>query len=414
MKSLKLTSWEGSLLDWIDFASTEYFAQETLREYQRWLIDQLDKPGNVVPFRLVSGRAPKGKEFVRRDGTVLYAADNEPLSGLWGLVAEGKGPPREDLGGLLAGKSIPGSWPPKRKPTRFTCRWGPAPLRLKDRGMKIAHLIDAGRNPIPIEPDQLKRRALLTLSLANCFPMPNRACVEFSRGGAATDDLAERPEVQSLLLSFVAEHIGGASYLEPLLAAFGAACPVSLEPEWKRKAAAFLFAVRPKSRWALPDRASAPPAAASRSSDGPRSFGVRKEVYPDLHAALAELKDWLAAHPGVERLDDWPGTAAHGTAYVRFQVDHLAGTDLVIPRPGFPGSKWTAADYTGVFHLNGDTKAMAIRTLVEMAENGLEIEEMIEPDLTATKTINGRLTGENPRFILVGRNDAEGFYCYRR
>jgi len=167
IKSVKLESWEGSLLDWIDFASTEYFEPDSLREYQRWLTDQLAKPGNVVPFRLVSGRAPKGTEFVRHDGTVLYAADNEPLAGLWGLVAQRRGAPGADLKELLSRRLIPGSWPPNRKPTRFSCRWGPAPLQLKDWGMKIAHLLDSGRNSIPVEPEQLARRALLTLSLVN-------------------------------------------------------------------------------------------------------------------------------------------------------------------------------------------------------------------------------------------------------
>jgi hypothetical protein len=411
-KSLKLERWEGSLLDWIDFAGTEYFEPEMLRDYQRWLTDQLAKPGNVVPFRLVSGRAPKGTEFVRRDGTILYAADNEPVSGLWGLVADGTGMLGSDLKDLLARKVIPGSWPPNRKPTRFSCRWGPAPLRLKDRGMKIAHLIDSGRNPIPVEPEHLARRALLTLSFANCFPMPNRGCVEFSRNGTASDDLAERLEVQSLLLSFVAEHIGGSSHLDPLFAAFGAGCRVALDGEWQRKAAEYRFAVRPVPAGPKASRLPKLRGGATRAPmDGPRAFVAGEEVYAELHAVIADLKTWLSMHPHVERLDD-RARGPNGRPYVKFQVRHLAGSDLVIERPSFPGAAWTAADYTGVFHLNGDTKVSAIRRLIEMEESGLELDEIIEPVITRAP-YQGQVTGENPRFILVGSDDAEGLYCYR-
>jgi hypothetical protein len=413
-KAVKQEEWEGSLLDWIDFAYTEYFEPDALREYQRWLTDQLAKPGNVVPFRLVSGRAPKGTEFVRRDGTVLYAADNEPLAGLWGLVAQRRGTPGADLKELLSRRLIPGSWPPNRKPTRFSCRWGPAPLQLKGWGMKIAHLLDSGRNSIPVEPEQLARRALLTLSLVNCFPMPNRSWVEFSRNGVVTSDLAELPEVQSLLLSYIAEHIGGAVHLGPLFAAFGPGCRVALDVDWRRKAAAYRFAVRPKTAKPEDSRRPKPRVGAKRAAmDGPRAFVPSRDILPDLHAVIAELRLWLSTHPGVERLDDRAG-GSNGTAYVRFEVRHLADTDLVIARPHFPGSVWRASDYTRVFHLNGDTKVSAIRRLMEMEENGLKLDEIIEPAVTELRTWGGRLTGENPCFVLVGTDGAKGLYCYTK
>ncbi|MBE2254291.1 MAG: hypothetical protein IAE78_32475 [Myxococcus sp.] len=412
--SLKQHSWEGSLFEWIELAQAEYFPAATLSEYQRWLSEQLAKPGNVVPFRLVSCRAPKGAEFLRSDGTVFYAADNEPLAGLWGLVAAAGRAPEPDLKALLTRGAIPGSWPPNKKPVRFTCRWGPARLGLKDRGMKIAHLLDSGRNGIPFHPDQLGRRALLTLSLVNCFPMPNRSVVEFSRNQAVAGDLAEFPEVQSLILSFMAEHLGSAEQLTPLLAAFGPGCRVSLDADWKAKAEAFRFSVRPRTQAASGTSAAGTPPPPARPAgaapDGPRAFGPKRLVHPDLYALVAALKGWLAAHPCVERLDDRSAGSNQG-AYARFNVQHLAGTDLVIPRQTL-GGVWTAADYTGVFRLNGDTRVRAVRRLIEMVDSGLELDEVLEPDVTARRVMKRGPTGENPRFITNGSDDADGLYCY--
>lgn len=414
--SLKNESWEGTLLDWIEFAHAEYFSPETLRDYDRWLAEQLARPKNVIPFRLVSGKAPKGSEFVRSDDTVLYGADNEPLAGLWGIVSRSGKAPEVGMKELLATGQIPGSWPPKQTPSRFHCeRWGPAPLRLKDRGMKIAHLLDAGRNEIPVEPEHLARRAFLTLSLANCFPMPNRQWVEFSREGRVSSDLAEAPEVQSLLFSFVADHMGGAEHVQPLLVSFGPNCPVRLRSDWERDAAAFRFAVRPKSgtihEAPKPPRASRRPTNATAREDGPRAFYPRLKCYPDLFVLLEDIKAWLAENPGVERLDDRkdgsnPKPRAH------FRVDHLEGTGLVIRRPNV-GGQWTDSDYTGVFHLNSDTKAAAVSLLVEMAENGLNIAEILEPSVTNFRHWKGNPTGEKPCFIVPGTAGARGLYCYR-
>jgi len=248
----------------------------------------------------------------------------------------------------------------------------------------------------------------------NCFPMPNRSWVEFSRNGAVTSDLAELPEVQSLLLSYIAEHIGGAVHLGPLFAAFGPGCRVALDVAWRRKAAAYRFAVRPKT--AKPEESRRPKrqvGAKRAAMDGPRAFIPSGDILPDLHAVIAELRLWLSTHPGVERLDDRAG-GSNGTPYVRFEVRHLADTDLVIDRPHFPGSVWRASDYTRVFHLNGDTKVSAIRRLMEMEENGLKLDEIIEPAVTELRTWDGRLTGENPCFVLVGTDGAKGLYCYTK
>ena len=412
--SLKLEGWEGSLREWIEFARGEYFSAEVLRGYQEWLAEQVAKPLNVVPFRLVSGRAPKGAEFVRRaDGTVFYAADNEPLAGIWGLVSRDSRAPDVDLKDLLARGVVPGSWPPKQLPARFRCRWGPARLSLKDRGMKLAHLLDSGRNGIPIDPEQLHRRALLTLSLVNCFPMPNRSFVEFSRNNMISGDLAELPEVQSLLLSFIRDLLQGSTLIELLFAAFGAGCRVALDSAWERKANEFRFAVRPKSESQQANRVlHAVRGAAKRSSqNGPMAFLPSTALLPDLHAVIVELKTWLAKHPSVQRLDDVVGPP-NGRPQVRFNVQHIAESDFVMNRPSFPGTKWSAADYTGVFVLNGDTKVAAVRRLIEMDESGLDLDEIIEPDITRLRTLKGQPTGEKPRFILTGANDAEGLYCY--
>ena len=48
--------------------------------------------------------------------------------------------------------------------------------------------------------------------------------------------------MQSLLLSSIADHIGGAVHLEPLFAAFGPGRRVALVPDWRRKAAEYRFA----------------------------------------------------------------------------------------------------------------------------------------------------------------------------
>lgn len=412
--SLRQQSWEGSLFEWIELAQAEYFPATTLKAYQRWLSEQLEKPGNVVPFRLVSGRAPKGAEFLRSDGTVLYAADNEPVAGLWGLVASAGKAPEADLKELLARGAIPGSWPPRQVPARFTCRWGPAPLRLKDRGMKIAHLLDSGRNAIPVHPEHLARRALLTLSLVNCFPMPNRSVVEFSRNRAITGDLAELPEVQSLILSFMAEHLGSEEQLMGLFAAYGPGCRVGLDADWKAKAEAFRFTVRPRAQAASGTSASGapppPPRAPGATPDGPRAFRLSRVVHADLHALVAALKAWLAANPGVERLDDRSG-GSNRKACARFDIQHLAGTDLVIHRPSL-GGVLTAVDYTGVFRLNGDTRVRAVRRLIDMVDSGLELEEILEPDVTKRRQTERGPTGEKPRFVTTGSDDADGLYCY--
>lgn len=412
--SLKRVGWEGSLRDWIDFALEEYPAPELLRDCQRWLIEQVSRAHNIVPFRLVSGRAPKGAEFVRQDGTILYAADNEPVAGLWGLVAQRDCAPDVDMRELLERRSIPGSWPPKTKPTRFTCRWGPAPLPLKDRGMKIAHLIDSGRNPIPVQPEHLARRALLTLSFVNCFPMPNRAVVAFSRNGMATDDLAERPEVQSLLLSFVAEYVG-AELIEQLFVAHGPDCRVALDPDWARKASEFHFGVVPKTLGTTATRPVTSRTAWQRTpSGGARAYVPTGEIFADLYAVVSEVKRWLETYAEAdrpERLDDRPGRG-NPKAYIRFQVSHLADSHMHLERPHFPGTSLSAADFTGVFRLNGDTKTQALQQLISMAEDGLEIDEILEPNLTEIRTIQGKLAGEKPRFILAGREAADGLYCY--
>lgn len=233
--------------------------------------------------------------------------------------------------------------------------------------------------------------------------MPHSGCVEFARDGKPCGDLAELPEVQALLLSFVAELVGAAP-VERLFEAFAPTRPFSLVPAWQQRASAFRFAVRPK-------QAGAAPSGRGGAEDGPRSFGKSAHVYSGLRALIAELRNWLMANPGVQRLDDRAG-GSNGTPYARFRVDHLATAELAIERPNFPGTHWNADAYTGVFRLNGDSKASAIQRLVAMDDNGLEVDEVIEPSITLFRTYKGNPSGEKPCFILVGSDSAEGLYCY--
>jgi hypothetical protein len=89
-------------------------------------------------------------------------------------------------------------------------------------------------------------------------------------------------------------------------------------------------------------------------------------------------------------------------AYVRFNVTHLDGSDFEIKRPNFCPEVWRSESYTGWFRLNGDTKAKAVERLLEMAEGGLDLDEIVEPSITAFRNGQHGPVGENPCFKMVG------------
>lgn len=373
------------------------FSARLLIDYDDWLHEQFKIPENILPTRLVAGWLAKGA-VIQDQGLIFYGADNEPLASLWDLVERRHASPDVSLRQLLVERRIFASWPPIIKPPLFEAKWGPQPLALKSRHLKIAHLLNAGRTALSCEGSDLVKRAHRTLSLMNCFPFPNVGRVHFTLNGKPTGDLAEDPAVQNVLLSWMHDHIGtepdGASAFARFLASCGNSREFSYDPEWRRKASAWNIGT-------VLRRGRMPPRATSEHGDGPCAFSEPSSGFESFADVVDSLRDWRARCPSAVRLDD-RSSGGNRRPMAHFYVSHFRGTPLQVPRPTL-GGVLTAEDFTGVFYLSGDTQARRIDDILMMVDSGEAVESILVPAATTT--------GENPKFLLPGDEDSRGFYC---
>ena len=413
---------EKSLSDWFDEWSNTYISRERLIEYETWLVQQFSESSNIIPLRLVSGRFPKGHHVVE-NGIVFYSADNEPLAGLIRLVQQNLHDKSESIKSLIVNKKISGSWPIK-KIVPFSAKWGPSPLKMKEDGFKIAHLFNAGKNNFGFQGRDLRIRAHRTLSLINCFPFPNSSKYSFELNGILAGDLAEDLKVQSLLLSFMSEYIDNDKVFKEFLVNCGEG-DFKVNKNWREIARKMSVRVFPKNY-----NQKAKAKAKAKCISKPHSQSVIKEVgvscidsfvadqnvYSDLWSAVDALKLWRRKFPNALQLDGNPVKKSNPKGCIFFMLNHLDDIPFTIARTT-AGGFLNESDFTGVFKLNGDTKTIAIDKLIQMVENENDIDCILEPDMTRAKQSpagSGVWVGEKPRFIFMGANDAEGFYCYKK
>ncbi|RKG93497.1 hypothetical protein D7X32_43665 [Corallococcus carmarthensis] len=176
--------------------------------------------------------------------------DNEALSWINEGLRAGRVPSMGFLD-LFSGGVVPLARHVEFDPSQHIPGWRALHVdtELRRRGLKLAHLVDAGQGESPVTLEQFSNRFRRTMSPANIMPFPSSRCVNFQVTKApfiiCRKDLAEERAIQSVLLAAMQEHAGG-GLVEAIVGASGN--KLRPAPYWRETARRIELEILPKER----------------------------------------------------------------------------------------------------------------------------------------------------------------------
>ncbi|WPB82071.1 hypothetical protein KYC5002_23525 [Archangium violaceum] len=204
-------SWSGTLENLIESELLpELPSRSTLERSHEWIECLLAQRAGLYPVRRKGDNRGKVVQF----GAMKFVfIDNEPFSWINEGLRVGDVPGTGFLE-LFSGGALPLSRHVEFDPSEHIPGWRAQQVdtELRRRGLKLAHLVDAGRGESPVTLEQFSNRFRRTMSPANIMPFPSSRCVSFRVIQAPImirrKDLAEEPVVQRVLLAAMRDHAG--------------------------------------------------------------------------------------------------------------------------------------------------------------------------------------------------------------
>lgn len=391
--NFKFQSFQGSLLDLLEESNSESLSRNVAKAVEQWLDAQLGIPGNILPVRKFSGFAQRGAR--RSIGDIEFmAADNEPLAALHSQWVRGNAPQRT-FRQLLEQERLSASWSCDL-PEKGNLHFGGVLTTARGRGLKLAHVEDAGRCDNGANAEGMAVRFLRMFSPWNVFLFPSFRHVVFESSAAelhGCQDLAEHPLVRQIAAQWLLSRLGGDA--KDVARRLSSTLP--LLSDWRDIASHLQVRVAPRRY----TKAGVAPSAAC------------PKVPPSTPVSVAEMADilrtWRAAHPKTIRLDG-KESGGNRAPWLHFRIAGFQSPkdDFTTrhSRQTFSGDR-----YNGVFCLNGDTKAEAVDRFLDLFGELEDETDILRPSATF-ETRNQHRGSQRPTLVLNGTNGAHGFYCY--
>jgi hypothetical protein len=207
--NFKTTPFRGTLLEVLEQGKVEADgATEHFPKAHEWLRSQLLEKGNILPVRKFGNYTLRGSLHpFGVNGSSFMPCDNETVAHLYKCWARSE-PTETTIGLALTDCKLPASWRCEASP-KPTMRFKGVKTPFRDRGLKLAHINDAGRvsTTFPFE-EQIGIRFLRSLSPLNVFLFPSRRCCEYrilSKNhdwNPVTSDWAEDGELKGIALAW--------------------------------------------------------------------------------------------------------------------------------------------------------------------------------------------------------------------
>ena len=224
-------------------------SKETLILSCDWIKNQVEEKEFILPFRRFKGYMSRGKIYTFNDRDFL-SVDNEALTAVY-----------DDLNNyinscksyseLILNKKIIMSFRTDNEliKEKKLFKHGIVKTKLREHGLKLAHLIDSGRSENKKESEvTFIVRFLKSMHPINIIPFPNSKHINFKdiNFKNTRNDLAEDPLIQGLLLSFLNEYIGK-HYMLDYLELINVDSSIIIQ-DWREIAEKLKFTTCPKTK----------------------------------------------------------------------------------------------------------------------------------------------------------------------
>ena len=413
--NFKESHFRGTLLDLLDQGKPESARCRSIFSLaHKWLRMQLEQAGNLLPVRKFAGYPVRGALHSCGDLSFI-PVDNEPLAWLYEKwlrleLLEGS------IGTAIREGTIVASWKCDQPQPLSTMRFKGVKASFRDRGLKLAHINDAGHglSADSAFKQQISIRFLRTLSPLNVFLFPSAKCCEFRLVSSSTgwvptrSDWAEDPELRSVALGWLANWLG-----QPLADSLSDFSPqITPHPDWLRVAESTVVEVFPRGSLStnpVKTQRARRSAISHRRDSAAACMRIPRSKAVTLAEAVEVLRKWRTCSPGATQLDGREGN--NPDHWIHLRIDGYSSADTLTSRHG---PTFTGADYNGIVNFHGDTSADAIDRFIGLIDEAEDYRDVLRPSATwETRPARPKGSTIKPKFALQGyRDGVEGFYLY--
>lgn len=420
--NFKNEEFQGSLYDLLVDANEHLFKfKEFTRAVQEYVEDQLKLASNILPVRKHAGFEKRGEIRYPSGSDIGYiSADNEPLAYLTNLWFRGQ-IIEDPLVKMFSNGSMVASWKCDIAPKPEGYRFGGVQTEFRRKGLKLAHILDAGRDldsPSSTE-NEMSIRFLRSISPINVFLFPNKRSCNFEIKENPFDwvpqnsDWAEDVSLRSAVLGWFVSLWGEQIYLENNK--FGQV--IEINEKWEDFLKGTRVRIVPKIKDSvaiqqvqeiLRRKVALKPLSVENAGACP---SVSSDKALDIKSAVEVLRQWRKSHPNVERLDGKATTEGNRTKWLHIKVDGYSAIDSF---KSWHGDSFNGSDYNGIVNFHGDAKVEAIDDFIELIDNCEDYKDVLQ--MSATYEFRSRPKKNpqiKPKFALQGyTNGVQGFYLY--
>lgn len=201
---------KGTIYEIIQYADEIMPPPKDILRAQNWVVEQETSLKHSLPIRKFVDFPNRGSIF-SFENRQFMPVDNEPLTKVFDSLVAGILPARS-YSEMIMARTIPVSRYIEDPVLRQggTLWLSKVDTEFRRNGWKLAHLVDAANGvEKPKKVEHFVQRYYRAMSMTNIVPFPSIGVVGFRQSFTPRKDIAEDPLVQSILLGYMSDYIGG-------------------------------------------------------------------------------------------------------------------------------------------------------------------------------------------------------------